>query len=782
MIVVLAATAWSSAAVTPEQIDNAIERGKKFLYSQQDPSGRWEKDPVRVGIEHKPYPDMQGGTFGGYTALCTYALLAAGESPNTPRIKAAVEFLKHADIVGVYAVAMRLQVWLLIPHDTSEIKALIRRDAESLLNGINHGKEGVPARNEGLWDYLGKGDRVDHSVSQYGVLGLWAAQQSGALAVSQSQWHVIEKAWRRDQSVTGGWSYDAVDNPTIAMSAAGLATLFITADYLHAEDGVACTGFIRNPWIERGLSWIEANYDQLGDNGYAMYGIERIGMASGYKYFRSRDWFTDISERLVTGQEAGGSFPASYVGASSLDATAFGLLCLTRGRAGVVMNKLDYRLVSPQRLVTTGTDGKSKPVDLVSPAATQPLSGINWNERPRDLANLAQWIGHQTETYRNWQIVTLLQPAEELHDAPMLYMSGNEGFTLRPEDLRLLKRFVQQGGMILGNADCGRAGFTKSFEELGRALFGGSFRELPEGHPIYTHQQFPGRRWRVRPSVLGLGNGVRELMILIPDADLARWWQNPMGANGHEDAFELGIDIYQYSLDRQLWNKGTSFVIVPNPAIVASRRIRLARLAIGPNWDPEPGGWARLAGLLHNEDKTDLSLVSVTPGQGGLAAARIAHLTGTTDFTFTNPVRFEIQNFVKQGGSLIVDAAGGSQAFADAAERELQKTFGSYAAAGLTTPVSESHPMYKLPSHPLTKFEYRSWARTKLVGGLKEPRIRVMEIDGRPAVYFSREDLSAGLVGQPVDGVIGYTPETATAIMRNIILYASEAKAKAPGK
>ena len=59
--------------------------------------------------------DHAGGFLGGYTAVSTYALLAAGESPNDPRIKSAVTFLKHCDMVGVYAVAMRLQVWLLSP-------------------------------------------------------------------------------------------------------------------------------------------------------------------------------------------------------------------------------------------------------------------------------------------------------------------------------------------------------------------------------------------------------------------------------------------------------------------------------------------------------------------------------------------------------------------------------------------------------------------------------------------------------------------------------------------
>ena len=61
------------------------------------------------------------------------------------------------------------------------MKSLIRRDADVLFRGINPGKERVD--NKGLWDYLGKGDRIDHSVSQYGVLGLWACQQTGAVDV-----------------------------------------------------------------------------------------------------------------------------------------------------------------------------------------------------------------------------------------------------------------------------------------------------------------------------------------------------------------------------------------------------------------------------------------------------------------------------------------------------------------------------------------------------------------------------------------------------------------------
>ncbi len=41
------------------------------------------------------------------------------------------------------------------------------------------------------------------------------------------------------------------------------------------------------------------------------------------------------------------------------------------------------------------------------------------------------------------------------------------------------------------------------------------------------------------------------------------------------------------------------------------------------------------------------------------------------------------------------------------------------------------------------------------------------------AAFFSREDLTVGLVGQDVDGIFGYTPESATSLMRNVVLYAA---------
>ena len=159
-------------AATPDQIDKAIEKAQKYLLDQQKGGGHWENDEQRVGTGHE-WGKMQGDTFGGFTSIATYALIASGVSLNDPKMVAAVDFLKKADVIGIYALGLRCQVWLLLPSTaTTNTRALAQEDARKILAGVN-----MKGFNRGSWDYgNGKGGRLDHSVSQYGILGLWAAR------------------------------------------------------------------------------------------------------------------------------------------------------------------------------------------------------------------------------------------------------------------------------------------------------------------------------------------------------------------------------------------------------------------------------------------------------------------------------------------------------------------------------------------------------------------------------------------------------------------------------
>jgi hypothetical protein len=53
-------------------------------------------------------------------------------------------------------------------------------------------------------------------------------------------------------------------------------------------------------------------------------------------------------------------------------------------------------------------------------------------------------------------------------------------------------------------------------------------------------------------------------------------------------------------------------------------------------------------------------------------------------------------------------------------------------------------------------------------------RLRAFDVNGKPRVLFSPEDLSVGLTGQPVDGIHGYSSRTATLVMSGLLRNATK--------
>jgi hypothetical protein len=100
------------------------------------------------------------------------------------------------------------------------------------------------------------------------------------------------------------------------MTCAGIASLLVTHEWLDAAAlGTRVGRPPYSPALAQGLKWLES-----GDNvtniftpdlhylGYTAYGIERCALASGFKFFGTHDWYTEISGQILPYQAANGSW------------------------------------------------------------------------------------------------------------------------------------------------------------------------------------------------------------------------------------------------------------------------------------------------------------------------------------------------------------------------------------------------------------------------------------------------------------------------------------------
>ncbi len=219
-------------ATLADRVHHGINKGVRYLLSQQSPEGDWEN--AEGYLTHK----------GGITALATLALLNAGvPDADRPKVERALKYLRGLEVNSVYARALQTMALAEASLDPrrDEISRkkdleLIRRNVQWLINARVLSRDG---RLQG-WAYnnINIGSK-NASTSQYAMLGLWAGQQAG-IQIKRELWKEIRDYYIRTQDARGFWIYDPEfgprdhDRPSITMTTAGLAGLFIAGMELNA--------------------------------------------------------------------------------------------------------------------------------------------------------------------------------------------------------------------------------------------------------------------------------------------------------------------------------------------------------------------------------------------------------------------------------------------------------------------------------------------------------------------------------------------------------------------
>ncbi|MBI5725829.1 MAG: DUF4159 domain-containing protein [Planctomycetes bacterium] len=763
-----------------QAVQGAIEKGVKFLLSRQKDDGGWEPyfAPPRPGQT----PGFRGddNTIGP-SCMVLYALLEKGMSVKDANIAKGVDFItkntgKDSDTDRNYSIAMRCQALLAAFKQDKKYLKFLEADVQQLIKSMY--PDGsysyyTPDNKKSYEAWKAKGD---NSNSQYGVLGVWAGAKAG-IEIPKEYWNLVMKYWLGQQRTDNGWCYRTSDGyypgqddvTTAAMTTAGIATLFVCLDAVMADKFIRCDTAGEYAPIKRGLEWIDKNFEKTltdekirGKSGipdfyYYLYGVERIGLASGYKFFGRLDWYKFGTKWLLENQKADGSWTSKYHNLTPDIATSYALLFLIRGQRPVLLNRLQY-------------EG-------------------DWNNRPRAMANFVRWGEKAFETECNWQIITFTASVDEWHDSAILCITGSKAPKFSDDDLAALRTFVYQGGTILGITECNGLAFTKGMQDAYRKMFPKYELALcgPE-HPINTVQY----KLPAGIQFSEVHNGIRPLAIHT-DRDLPLAWQTYQVATGKPN-FDAAANIILYVTDRQFRNRGTE-IWPAEPTASAAKTVSVARLRYPGNYDPEPLALEKFARHMAQKYpiRVELAGVKKTPAPAsapagasqpspeiektGIAAAELkpgttlAIMSGTGRFTLPAADKDALKKYADSGGTILLESAGGSGGFFESAQELAGELWGK----DKIVQIPADCPLYQIKDMTVEKVRYRR-ATAKRIGAAKEPRLMGVMRGDRPFVILSREDLSGGLVGYSILGLDGYEPDSAFEIMRNIVILASTAK------
>jgi len=718
--------------------------------------------------------EMPGVHAGGVSTLATYALLAAGVSPYDPVIERAIGFLEEHPLPGTYSRSLRAATWSHLIARTGESTArqryqrALRTDVKWLTDAL---------REDGYYGYDAEGTGGDHSCSQFGVLGVWAARMipgPSPIEVSLNYWERVRNHWLAHQDDDGSWSYSGAKAGSVTMTTAGINTLYIlAAEYLTQKEpvysrlrGVARRDEMDNEVkrlfdaADRGFAWLKSR-SLLDGGGYQLFGLERLGVASGRKVIGGVDWY-----------RAG----AASVRGPSGDVVedAFSLLFLVYGRAPVLMAKLRYG------------------------------EGQGWNRYYRDLHFLTSYLSGRYERIFKWQIVDADEGLDDLLDAPILVISGEYGLDLTGEQRTRLLDYVDAGGTIIGHADHGNDRFTASFRQLCAEWFadrGGMLKPLAADHPLYTASGGGGKAWAQDYRIEGVDDGVRTCVFLFPNDLAGAWHQNRQ--QQHPDVFALMSNMTEYA--------GGEYDDLP-------RRLR-PPLRAGPGAKPlgyltvdtrflggrplqTTGKWLTVGGQLAHASGVYVLAACPPPATAGAAEyddygkkdeakprtpaslttplrpSDVLHVTGTAAFNVDDGRVDELAGYVQRGGFIWLEAAGGDEGWVRSAAALMDAV--STRIGGEVRPVERDHVLLagRLPGlagEPTTEAAAEAaalrpnrWGLVRLRGGA--PPMRTLEKDGRTVAVLTPFDTLATAAGHRVWGAPAYAAEPTLRLVSRLLL------------
>ncbi len=109
-----------------------------------------------------------------------------------------------------------------------------------------------------------------------------------------------------------------------------------------------------------------------------------------------------------------------------------------------------------------------------------------WKTRHAGLSVMLQTFNARTGIPVKFGLKELRLTDPAIFSSPVIYMTGHEAFQLSPAEKAALKKYLENGGFLFGEACCGRKGFDLSFREMIRSVLPDKpLAQIPVTAPIF---------------------------------------------------------------------------------------------------------------------------------------------------------------------------------------------------------------------------------------------------------------------------------------------------------
>jgi hypothetical protein len=317
--------------------------------------------------------------------------------------------------------------------------------------------------------------------------------------------------------------------------------------------------------------------------------------------------------------------------------------------------------------------------------------------------------------------------------------------------------------MLLTQADGDSPEFNAFATALGKRLFPQyQWSDLPPDHPVFNISY----RITDRPDLRVITNGSRILMMNLPK-DISKHWE----LREEKDApssFEFGVNLVLYASGRTQMRNRLNSTYIPDAATPPPASMRVAHLRYDGNWDPEPAALPKAAREFR--DLTSLGVNVEMTNIVDLPASNppMAFLTGTARFHPTLPQVQAIQQYVQNGGVLVIDPCGVPGDFLQSIKDDLLTRAFPDQRPG---PMPQTHPMVTPSNDGMADVStpvIREFARS--YPGIEHTLPQMMKV-GKGHVIVMSLDLGSGLLGAGDWGIASYDSDYAPQLFKNMVLW-----------